>query len=70
MYERCSNHNIIDAYLAGNTLLVRGPKHRMPHVPVNSIPLLREQPLDVLRNFEIDPDGSFIVWPDVDVHLG
>jgi hypothetical protein len=24
----------------------------------------------VLRNFEIDPDGSFIYWPDLDVHLG
>ena len=24
----------------------------------------------MLRNFEIDPDGSFIHWPDLDVHLG
>jgi hypothetical protein len=23
-----------------------------------------------VRNFEVDPDGSFIHWPDLDVHLG
>ena len=23
-----------------------------------------------VRNFEIDPDGSFVHWPDIDVHLG
>ena len=24
----------------------------------------------MLLNFEIDPDGSFIHWPDLEVHLG
>lgn len=62
--------SIIDAYLTGNSLLVRGPKHRMLHVPVNDVLALRGQPHDVLRNFAIDPDGSFIHWPDLDVHLG
>ena len=42
----------------------------MLHVPVSSIPALSGQPRAVLRNFEIDPDGSFIHWPDLDVHLG
>lgn len=62
--------SIIDAYLAGASLLVRGPKHRMLHVPVGSLPALRGQPRGVLRNFAIDPDGSFLHWPDLDVHLG
>ena len=31
---------------------------------------MRGQPRSVLRNFEIDSDGSFIHWPDIDVHLG
>ena len=61
---------VIDAYLVGDTLLVRGPKQRMLHVPVDSIPALRDQPPVVLHNFRIDPDGSFIHWPDLDVHLG
>jgi len=65
-----SRGSIIDAYLAGDTLLVRGPRHRMLHVPVSSVPALRGQPPAVLRNFEIDPDGSFIYWPSLDVHLG
>ncbi len=62
--------SIIDAYLAGESIFVRGPKHRMLHVPVNSIRALSGQPRRVLRNFVIDPDGSFIHWPDIDVHLG
>jgi Protein of unknown function (DUF2442) len=43
---------------------------RMLHVPVSSVPALRDQSSAVLRNFEIDPDGSFIYWPELDVHLG
>jgi len=62
--------SIIDAYLAGNELLVRGPRHRMLHVPIRSIPVLKGQPSAVLRNFQIDPDGAFLHWPDLDVHLG
>jgi hypothetical protein len=65
-----SRGSIIDAYLAGDTLLVRGPKHRMLHVPVSSVPALRGQSRAVLRNFTIDPDGSFIYWPELDAHLG
>jgi uncharacterized protein DUF2442 len=65
-----SRGGIIDAYLAGDTLLVRGPRHKMLHIPVYLIPALRGQSLAVLRNFEIDPDGSFIYWPDLDAHLG
>jgi hypothetical protein len=65
-----SRGGIIDAYLAGAMLLVRGPRHRMLHVPVSSVPALRAQPPAVLQNFVIDPDGSFIDWPELDVHLG
>ncbi len=42
----------------------------MLHVPVSSLPALSGQPRVVLRNFVIDPDGSFVHWPDLDVHLG
>lgn len=61
---------IIDAYLVGDSLLVRGPKHRMLHVPMKNLPSLRDRPRVVQRNFQIDPDGSFILWPDIGVHLG
>jgi hypothetical protein len=65
-----SRGNIVDACLGGDALLVRGPKHRMLHVPTDKLSSLRGQPRGVLRNFRIDPDGSFIYWPDIDVHLG
>lgn len=61
---------IIDAYLSGDTLHVRGSKHRMLHVPVGSIPSLRDQAAAVVRNFTIDPDGSFLYWPELDAHIG
>jgi Helix-turn-helix domain/Protein of unknown function (DUF2442) len=61
---------VIDAYLVGERLCVRGPKHRMLHVPVSSIDAFKGQPPAVVRNFSIDPDGSFLYWPDLDVHLG
>ncbi len=65
-----SEGRIIDAYLVGDRLFVRGPKHRMLHVPLESMRALRGLPQAFVRNFSIDPDGSFIYWPDIDVHLG
>jgi hypothetical protein len=62
--------SIVDAYLGGNVLSVRGPKQRLLHVPVASIPALRDLPQAVLRDFRIDPDGSFVHWPGPDIHLG
>lgn len=64
------DNTVIDAYLAGDTLYVRGPKHRMLHVPVTAVPSLRDRPAAETRNFVIDPDGSFLHWPDLDVHMG
>jgi hypothetical protein len=61
---------IIDAYLVGDRLLVRGPEHRMLHIPLDALHALRGQPPSAVRNFLIDPDGSFLYWPDLDVHLG
>lgn len=62
--------SIIYAYLTRDALVVRGPKNRVLHVPIDKIPALKKQPQKVLRHFEIDPDGSFLYWPDIDVHLG
>jgi hypothetical protein len=62
--------SIIDAYAVGDSLLVRGPKHRVLHVPMKALPSLRDKPRAAQRKFEIDSDGSFLYWPDLDVHLG
>jgi hypothetical protein len=65
-----SRGGIIDAYLVGDLLFVRGPRHRMLHIPLESLPALKGRSRAAVRNFSIDPDGSFIYWPDLDVHLG
>ena len=65
-----SRGSIIDAYVVGDRLFVRGPRHRMLHIPLDSISALKGQPQAVVRNFVIDPDGSFLYWPELDVHLG
>ena len=65
-----SNTGILEAILNEDTLTVRGPMHRLLHVPMSSIPSLRGHSDAVLHNFLIDSDGSFIYWPDLDVHLG
>lgn len=62
--------SIIDAYAVGDSLVVRGPKHRILHVPMRALPSLRDKPRAAQRKFQIDPDGSFLYWPDLDVHLG
>ena len=61
---------IIDAYQNADSLFVRGPKHRLLHVPLKALSSLRDKPREAQRKFEIDPDGSFLYWPDLDVHLG
>jgi hypothetical protein len=62
--------SIIDAYAVGDSLLVRGPRHRILHVPMEALSSLRDKPRAAQRKFEIDSDGSFLYWPDLDVHLG
>lgn len=39
-------------------------------VPIADIPALRRLPAAARANFELDPDGSFVYWPEGDVHIG
>ena len=39
-------------------------------VPISQIPALAQAGEESIRRFEVDPDGSFIHWRDLDVHLG
>lgn len=61
---------IADAYPSGESLVVRGPKQRVLEVPFAAIASLRDRSSKVRRRFEIDPDGSFLYWPALDLHLG
>lgn len=61
---------IFDATIEKDTLRVVSPGFIRLEVPLSEIPQFKNaRPAEVL-NFEIDEDGSFIYWPDLDVHLG
>jgi hypothetical protein len=68
--EPAASCRIVDAYLTDVTLHVRGPGYRMLHVPLVGLPEFQGQSLSAYRDFEIDPDGSYIYWPRLDVHMG
>ncbi|WP_165227048.1 DUF2442 domain-containing protein [Aquisphaera insulae] len=70
MTTRDDGRKILDARLADEALVVRGSSSRVLRVPIRALDCLNGQPPAILHNFEIDPDGSFVYWPDLDVHLG
>ncbi len=39
-------------------------------VPLEKLSVLQGHRREKLENFEIDEDGAFIYWPDLDIHLG
>jgi hypothetical protein len=61
---------IFDATIEKDLLRVVSPKFDRLKVPISKIPQFKNaKPAEVL-NFEIDEDGSFVYWPDLDIHLG
>jgi len=65
-----SRQRILDAWWEGQTLVVVNPQFKRLHVPVGRIAVLGGRPGKTLERFQIDEDGLFICWPELDVHLG
>jgi hypothetical protein len=61
---------IFDAGIEKEILRVVSPRFVRLEVPISRIPPLKNAKTAQILNFEIDGDGSFIYWPDLDVHLG
>ena len=61
---------ILDAYLLGETLAVVLGDLSVRDFPVHVIPKLRRLNRSDLSHFQIDPSGSFLHWPQHDIHLG
>jgi hypothetical protein len=61
---------IFDATIDNEILRVVSPRFLRMEVPISLIPQLRKATSSQRRNFEIDEDGSFVYWPDLDLHLG
>ena len=68
-----SNENadlILDARLEDGILHVISPDFTRLNVPIAKIPEFKNVESSKIQAFEIDEDGSFIYWPELDVHLG
>ena len=61
---------IFDARIENESLRVVSPKFDRIEVPLSKIPQFKDAKRAQLLSFEIDEDGSFIYWPDIDVHIG
>ncbi len=67
------DNHILDAWWEEDTLVVVSPTKegfRKLRVPLEKLPVLQKYPKEKLSNYEIDEDGIFIYWPDIDIHLG
>lgn len=61
---------IIDAYVVGGSLTVFMGDLTIRDFPIDQVPSLRSLEPELLRAVEVDIDGSFVTWPDTDIHLG
>lgn len=61
---------ILDAYVLENSLVLVLGDASVREFPIARLPRIgRLDPQEVAR-FEIDSDGSYLYWPDQDVHMG
>lgn len=65
-----SDGRIFDARLEDDILHVVSADFRRLEVPIAKIESLARANEQSVKNFEVDEDGSYIYWPDLDVHLG
>lgn len=61
---------ILDAYVLENSLVVVLGDMSARQFPISKLPRVRRFEPEVLTHFEIDSSGSYLYWPDRDVHLG
>jgi hypothetical protein len=62
--------SVFDAKIENETLRVISPDFRRLEIPICRIPALANVEPSVSSKFVIDKDGSYIYWPDLDIHLG
>jgi len=61
---------ILDAAIQGDVLHVVSPEFTRLDVPLAYIPALGTGKSSQVADFELDDDGAFIYWPNLDLHLG
>lgn len=63
---------IIDVWWEEDTLVVVSPRNdgfAKLRVPLDKLPVFQGSNQKARENFEIDEDGAFIYWPNLDIHL-
>jgi hypothetical protein len=61
---------ILDAWWEGDNFVVMSSRFETLKVPLEKLTCFPVKKAEITKNFEIDPDGDYIYWPDLDVHLG
>jgi hypothetical protein len=64
------SRRILDARIEDGVLRVVSPDFRRMEIPISKIDELSKADKKAVAHFEIDDDGSYIYWPDLDLHLG
>jgi len=65
-------NRIIDAWWEDDTLVIVSPRKDgfdKLRVPLEKLSVLQNYKKEDLENYEIDEDGIFIYWPNMDIHL-
>lgn len=60
----------LDAWWDGDQLVVISPAFERLRVPEDKLPKLRNVSPEERSKFEIDPQGDFLHWPNLDLHIG
>lgn len=61
---------IVDAYLVADELVLMLGDLTVRSFPRQQVPGVGRLPATLFTEFEIDPDGSYLRWPEEDVDLG
>ena len=61
---------ILDAYVLQDSLVVVLGDMSVREFPIERLPQIKRFEPEVLKHFEIDSAGSYLYWPDREVHMG
>jgi hypothetical protein len=64
------NRRIFDARIEDGVLRVVAPDFKRMEIPIAKVEELSKADRKTVEHFEIDDDGAYIYWPDLDLHLG
>lgn len=61
---------IVDAWWESDEFVVLSPTFERLYIPKAKLSKFIGDDRSMIEKYEVDPDGSFVYWPQSDVHLG